>query len=68
MNAFPRPDVTRCLGLTFLGIAAASVAQAADLAILTGDYLGHPEGKRRELHVAVTVVGGEVVHESAAPR
>lgn len=44
------------------------VGKLADLAILTGDFLRHPEHQLRELRAAVTIVGGKVVHEAAAAR
>ncbi len=44
------------------------VGKLADLAILTGDFLRHPEDKLRELRAAVTIVGGKVVHEAASRR
>ena len=44
------------------------VGKLADLAILTGDFLRQPEDKLRELRAAVTIVGGEIVHEAGTFR
>ena len=44
------------------------VGKLADLAILTGDFLNHPEVQLCELRAAATIVGGKVVHEAGTSR